>query len=183
MKIWEAWEARFHFPWPKHQEPLNRLVVEAISHDHPHPKNPRLTTHSFIHSSLWLAMVHYTLRRRIRRRVLVLRRCIQHVMDRILTCCLGKPVHYRMLPISVMTPPSGSVAGPNSAASTTVVRQKSSAPRSGRESVDSDLVALKISLLGDSQIGKTSFLVIFDHVPYIIRKHFVLNIFSSLHIN
>lgn len=103
-------------------------------------------------------MVNYTLRRRIRRRVLVLRRCIQHVMDRILTCCLGKPVHYRMLPISVMTPPSG----PNSAASTTVVRQKSSAPCSGRESVDSDLVALKISLLGDSQIGKTSFLVIFD---------------------
>lgn len=104
-------------------------------------------------------MVNYTLRRRIRRRVLVLRRCIQHVMDRILTCCLGKPVHYRMLPISVMTPPSVSVSGPNSAASTTVVRQKSSAPRSGRESVDSDLVALKISLLGDSQIGKTSFLV------------------------
>ncbi|KAM5580671.1 septum-promoting GTP-binding protein 1 [Rosa sericea] len=103
-------------------------------------------------------MVQYTLRRRVHRRVLVLRRCIRHVMDRIITCCLGKPVHYRMLPISVMTPPSGSIASPDSAV-TAVRRQKSSAARSGRESVDSNLVSLKISLLGDSQIGKTSFLV------------------------
>lgn len=68
-----------------------------------------------------------------------------------------------MLPISVMTPPSGSIASPDSAVKA-VRRQKSSAATSGRESVDSNLVSLKISLLGDSQIGKTSFLVIF-HVP------------------
>ncbi|XP_062009480.1 septum-promoting GTP-binding protein 1 isoform X2 [Rosa rugosa] len=103
-------------------------------------------------------MVQYTLRRRVHRRVLVLRRCIRHVMDRIITCCLGKPVHYRMLPISVMTPPSGSIASPDSAVKA-VRHQKSSAATSGRESVDSNLVSLKISLLGDSQIGKTSFLV------------------------
>ncbi|KAL6143879.1 hypothetical protein ACLB2K_054574 [Fragaria x ananassa] len=105
-------------------------------------------------------MIQYTLRRRVHRRVLVLRRCIKHVMDRIITCCLGKPVHYRMLPISVMTPPSSSIASsPVDTPVPAVRRQKSLTVSSGRESVDSNLVSLKISLLGDSQIGKTSFLV------------------------
>ncbi|KAL6135264.1 hypothetical protein ACLB2K_067492 [Fragaria x ananassa] len=105
-------------------------------------------------------MIQYTLRRRVHRRVLVLRRCVKHVMDRIITCCLGKPVHYRMLPMSVMTPPSSSIASsPVDTPVPAVRRQKSLTVSSGRESVDSNLVSLKISLLGDSQIGKTSFLV------------------------
>lgn len=67
-------------------------------------------------------------------------------------CSLGKPIktRYRMLSStssSVHPPPSASVHPPPVC-------------HHGRhDHKDSDLVPLKISLLGDSQIGKTSFLV------------------------
>ncbi|BFG26141.1 hypothetical protein CerSpe_124150 [Prunus speciosa] len=112
---------------------------------------------------------HFTLRRRVKRRVTLLRRCIKRVVDRLLMSCLGKPVRYRMLPVSaVMSPnqtPSSTFApssSPSSKSRELLCRphhpNKSASCRQNPESKD-DLVALKISLLGDSQIGKTSFLL------------------------
>ncbi|PQQ17948.1 septum-promoting GTP-binding protein 1 [Prunus yedoensis var. nudiflora] len=122
---------------------------------------------------------HFTLRRRVKRRVTLLRRCIKRVVDRLLMSCLGKPVRYRMLPVSaVMSPnqtPSSTFApssSPSSKSRELLCRphhqNKSASCRQNPESKD-DLVALKISLLGDSQIGKTSFLV--TNLPNFLFVH------------
>lgn len=132
---------------------------------------------------------HFTLRRRVKRRVTLLRRCIKRVMDRLLMSCLGKPVRYRMLPVSAVVSPNqtpSSTFAPSSSPSSKSRellcrphhQNKSASRRQNPESKD-DLVALKISLLGDSQIGKTSFLVtnlpnfFFVHGTntYVIRTH------------
>lgn len=123
---------------------------------------------------------HFSLRRRVRRRVLVLRRCIRRVMDRLLSCCLGKPVHYRMLPISAaMSSPSSTFApsSPSSKSRDITCHHKSSRHESNK---DSDLVALKISLLGDSQIGKTSFVVINPSSKFIYRTKLRCMTYSKL---
>lgn len=122
---------------------------------------------------------HFTLRRRVKRRVTLLRRCIKRVVDRLLMSCLGKPVRYRVLPVSaVMTPnqtPSSTFAPSSSSSPKSREllcrpqhQNKSTSRRQNPESKD-DLVALKISLLGDSQIGKTSFLVI--NLPNLVYVH------------
>nr|KJB80496.1 hypothetical protein B456_013G100300 [Gossypium raimondii] len=120
-------------------------------------------------------MVKLNLRRRFQRRVLILRRCIRCFWDRFLMCSLGKPIktRYRMLSStssSVHPPPSASVHPPPVC-------------HHGRhDHKDSDLVPLKISLLGDSQIGKTSFLVspitlvyfyLKNLIEYPIQMHFL----------
>ncbi|CAN6702027.1 unnamed protein product [Malus baccata var. baccata] len=108
---------------------------------------------------------HFSLRRRVRRRVLVLRRCIRRVMDRLLMCCLGKPVRYRMLPISAAmsssndTPSSTFAPSSPSSKSRDLTCHQLHRNKSSHRDSNSDLVPLKISLLGDSQIGKTSFVV------------------------
>ncbi|TYG90443.1 hypothetical protein ES288_A12G182500v1 [Gossypium darwinii] len=84
-------------------------------------------------------MARHNFRHRVQRRVLVLRRCFCCFWDRLLICSPGKPIRYRMLS-RAPTP-----AEPNALPFV-------SSPK------DSDLVPLKISLLGDPQIGKTSFL-------------------------
>ncbi|PON83856.1 Small GTPase superfamily, Rab type [Trema orientale] len=109
-------------------------------------------------------MVQFCLRRRIQRRMLILRRCIRRLMDRLLMSCLRKTVRYRMLPQAIMspTPPAPAPdAVQGEFESVEVVPEPVSvpAPALNRDySVDSDLVPLKISLLGDCNIGKTSFL-------------------------
>ncbi|XVE85645.1 hypothetical protein DITRI_Ditri17bG0107100 [Diplodiscus trichospermus] len=100
------------------------------------------------------------LNRRVERRVLNLRRCICCFWDKILVCSLGKkPSKYRMLSrAAVATPavPSPSVDG-------NFVSPRSVAPSgchlNHHDRKDSDLVPLKISLLGDPETGKTSFLM------------------------
>ncbi|XVF85655.1 hypothetical protein PTKIN_Ptkin17bG0134100 [Pterospermum kingtungense] len=107
-------------------------------------------------------MVKLNLRRRVKRRVLVLRRCIRCFWDRFLMCSLGKPVSYRMLS-RALTPavPSPPPQPPSSAAVDGVFPEsrnvKSSSCNHDRK--DSDLVPLKISLLGDPETGKTSFMM------------------------
>lgn len=100
-------------------------------------------------------MVELCLRRRIQRRMLVLRRCIRRLMDRLFMSCLRKTVRYRMLPQAmIMSPPA--VADAAAAA----YESPPPLPEAlGDLDADSDLVPLKISLLGDCNIGKTSFLV------------------------
>ncbi|XP_022140324.1 septum-promoting GTP-binding protein 1 [Momordica charantia] len=65
-------------------------------------------------------------------------------------CYLKKPNTYRMVPEATASA-SGNVADDGFAAETMT-------PLSHNHGLDRDLVSLKISLLGDSQIGKTSFL-------------------------
>ncbi|KAF7823132.1 septum-promoting GTP-binding protein 1-like [Senna tora] len=87
------------------------------------------------------------LRRAIQHRISVLRPCILRLLQRFVLCS-GKN-RYRMLPLPPPPPPPLSPEGQDNAPP----------PRFHAHELDSDLVALKISLLGDCQIGKTSFLV------------------------
>ncbi|GMY09906.1 septum-promoting GTP-binding protein 1-like [Fagus crenata] len=95
-----------------------------------------------------------SLKRRLHRRMLILRRWIQRVLDQILICPLRKPIRYRMLTnATAVTSPSLSTPEGD------FVSVEHVTPICHNHDMDSDLVAVKISLLGDSQIGKTSFLV------------------------
>ncbi|CAN1220275.1 Septum-promoting GTP-binding protein 1 [Linum perenne] len=105
--------------------------------------------------------------RKIHRRLSILRRCILRVWQHIMMCSIGKPIKYRMLSLPSIPkhPPSGIVIPhppPPSAAATTkttaAFQNYNGVGGGGLNRVDSDLVALKISLLGDPHIGKTSFL-------------------------
>ncbi|MED6196585.1 hypothetical protein PIB30_048803 [Stylosanthes scabra] len=99
------------------------------------------------------SVIRGSLCRRIQHRISVLRRCIHRLFHHFLLC--SPPSLYRrmLLPASSsssavelvepVTPPS--VPPPHQLLHT--------------HDMDSDLVSLKISLLGDSHIGKTSFLV------------------------
>ncbi|KAL5865162.1 hypothetical protein ACOSQ3_002676 [Xanthoceras sorbifolium] len=122
-------------------------------------------------------MVQLNLRRRMQRSVLLLRRCIRRFCDQVLMCSRGKPIHYRVLPRTTTKGPLPTTTSFSSSASASPpsVVVESSATAAAAASlgnltsvcvchdhcIDSDrsnLVALKISLLGDCNIGKTSFL-------------------------
>lgn len=109
--------------------------------------------------------IFLNLGRRVQRRVFVLRRLVRALWDRILACSLGKPARYRMLQLAAAPSPTlGAVdSGFSSATATPVILP--------HHEMDSDLVSLKISLLGDCQIGKTSFLVSIFRNTYL---HFLL---------
>ena len=103
-----------------------------------------------------------SLKRRLHRRMLILRRWIQRVLDQILICPLRKPIRYRMLTnATAVTSPSLSTPEGD------FVSVEHVTPICHNHGMDSDLVAVKISLLGDSQIGKTSFLVCILHFSLI----------------
>lgn len=105
------------------------------------------------------------LRNRVNRRILILRRFTRLLWSRIVACTPGKSRRYLLLSRAV---PSPSVSRPlpppiqtvDVAAGGEFVRHTPvyDCDNSHRRS-DSDLVSLKISLLGDPEIGKTSFLV------------------------
>ncbi|KAK3445940.1 hypothetical protein EUGRSUZ_A01712 [Eucalyptus grandis] len=120
-------------------------------------------------------MVRFNLRRRIQRRLWTLRRCIRRAWHQILArsstpassssssssparspaaapaaASSAKRCRYRMLPYAEVAPREAEPAAPPVVAA-------AAAGRGGDG--DSDLVALKIGLLGDQQIGKTSFVV------------------------
>jgi Rab family protein len=83
-------------------------------------------------------------------RVTVFKQFFQFIWDRILACSIGKPVRYRRLASRPYSPPPEAMEAS--------VESLDAASCSGFNP-DSDLVRLKISLLGDCQIGKTSFMV------------------------
>ncbi|KAK6154413.1 hypothetical protein DH2020_008661 [Rehmannia glutinosa] len=95
-------------------------------------------------------IVHVNIRRRIIEKITVFRRLFKLIWDKILVCSIRMPnTRYRKL-LPKRNPSSPSMEcqeDPNTTSSS-----------SGYES-DSDLVSLKISVLGDCQIGKTSFLL------------------------
>ncbi|XP_041005867.1 septum-promoting GTP-binding protein 1 [Juglans microcarpa x Juglans regia] len=141
-----------------------REALESFTYAFPffsHGQNRRKRSDSPPHllikmSQLCRKVVQLGLRRRLRRRMLILRGWFRRHCDRLLMCSLGKRIRYRMLPRApAVTSPS--------LGDTPVVVDFTPAehvtPACHNHDVDtSDLVALKISLLGDSQSGKTSFL-------------------------
>ncbi|EOY12469.1 Ras-related small GTP-binding family protein isoform 1 [Theobroma cacao] len=97
-------------------------------------------------------IVHVNIKWSIFERVSIFRRFFRFIWDRILVCSIGRPVHYRRLTRRDSPPVEG------------VLIDNEALPEDPRTmcngyETDSDLVSLKISLLGDCQIGKTSFLI------------------------
>lgn len=98
-------------------------------------------------------VVRVDIKRSILDRVSIFRKLFRFIWDRILVCSIGcKPdrLGYRKLSLRPSSPAPETVGAGLDELSRTC--------SSGYET-DSDLVSLKISLLGDCQIGKTSFVV------------------------
>lgn len=106
--------------------------------------------------------IHVDVKWKVLKRVCLFRQFFRFLCDRVLVCSLGKQPHrFRRLhrttscpfPVGVKSE-SGSVSG-----EPTMTTTASTPCLSHDYDTDSDLVALKISLLGDCQIGKTSFVI------------------------
>lgn len=96
-------------------------------------------------------IVHINFRWSILERVSIIREFFRFIWDRILVCSVGKTrIRYRRLT-------SGGSSSPPPEAIEGVLPTTSSCDV--YESSDADLVRVKISLLGDCQIGKTSFMI------------------------
>ncbi|KAI3686231.1 hypothetical protein L1987_79905 [Smallanthus sonchifolius] len=85
-------------------------------------------------------------------KISVFREILKFIWDRFLACSMGKPVRYRRLSRRSSSPAEEMESGFDLEDPTGTVTCN------GYET-DSDLVTLKISLLGDCQIGKTSFMI------------------------
>ncbi|XP_057985218.1 septum-promoting GTP-binding protein 1 isoform X2 [Hevea brasiliensis] len=117
-------------------------------------------------------MVRFNLRLKLQRRISIIRRSILRLWNEILMCSVGKPIHCRMLPPHHLPVSSSSetasgefvsgIVTPSPPPPTTLTAAEAMFHNqheiNNNGNKDSDLVALKISLLGDCQIGKTSFL-------------------------
>ncbi|KVI02019.1 septum-promoting GTP-binding protein 1-like [Cynara cardunculus var. scolymus] len=108
-------------------------------------------------------LLRLKLKRTIIWRVAVLRRCAGSLWDQVLACWIGKPIQYRQILESGPTAtvchhfPSGEMG--SSCGDGIVSGEMRTVSAVGDRNKDaSDLVALKITLLGDNLIGKTSFL-------------------------
>ncbi|KAJ9153741.1 hypothetical protein P3X46_027151 [Hevea brasiliensis] len=97
--------------------------------------------------------VHVNIKWSILERVSVFRQFFQFIWDRILACSIGKPVRYRRLTRRPSSPTPELIEDGGLESS-----EEPTTTFCGY-STDSDLVTLKISLLGDCQIGKTSFVI------------------------
>lgn len=115
------------------------------------------------------------LRRTIHDRISVLRPCIIRFMHRFAFCSDGNK--YRMLPLPSPSPvepqPSPSPSPLSATEDSCGSVQLTPPSQMHTHELDSDSVSLKISLLGDCQIGKTSFLV------RVFLNHFDFMIFPS----
>ncbi|XVF77559.1 hypothetical protein PTKIN_Ptkin14bG0054600 [Pterospermum kingtungense] len=109
-------------------------------------------------SQLYRKIVHVNIKWSILDRVSIFRRFFRFIWDRILVCSIGRPVHYRRLTRRDSSPVEVVVVGGGEALPEEAEEDPKRMICNGCET-DSDLVSLKISLLGDCQIGKTSFLI------------------------
>ncbi|XP_027063822.1 septum-promoting GTP-binding protein 1 [Coffea arabica] len=96
---------------------------------------------------------HFNMKKAILWRIAVLKQCLKSFWNQFLACWIGKSVRYRHLQQKMISSaPHSGVIG--SGFSSKIMGSPS--PDIDKDS--SDLVTLKISLWGDCQIGKTSFL-------------------------
>lgn len=115
-------------------------------------------------------MVHLNMKRKIICKFTILQKYLNSFWNKVLACWLGKSINYRQLShnqsfptttaaaTGMPSPPAGAgMASPGG------FPENMSSTCCCDHSKDSseNVVALKISLLGDNQIGKTSFLVSF----------------------
>lgn len=96
-------------------------------------------------------IVHVKIKWSVLERVSVFRQFFRFIWDRILACSVGRPGRYRRL--------SRRNSCPSMEAMELGLEPHDLAFSGYSSDSDSDLVALKISILGDCQIGKTSFVV------------------------
>ncbi|KAA8524605.1 hypothetical protein F0562_011028 [Nyssa sinensis] len=106
-------------------------------------------------TQLCRTMFRFNIRRRFLRRVSILRQYLRSLWKQILSCMIGKSVRYRHLPCTTVSPPFPAAAESGFAS------RDIASPCCDHDKDPSDLVALKISVLGDCQIGKTSFLTMY----------------------
>ncbi|CDY39495.1 BnaA01g24930D [Brassica napus] len=97
------------------------------------------------------------LRNRVNRRILILRRFTRLLWSRIVAFSSKRSGRYSLL--SRATTPSPPVSRPQPPPIPVIRRTSVHEHDNSHRRSDSDLVSLKISLLGDPQIGKTCFLV------------------------
>ncbi|KAL6314590.1 hypothetical protein AAG906_026930 [Vitis piasezkii] len=96
-------------------------------------------------------IVRVNIRVRILDRVTIFQKFFRFIWDRIIVCSIGKPIRYHRL--SRRSPP------PSPSPETIESGLQSDDPSTAAGDSDSDLVSLKICVMGDCQIGKTSFLI------------------------
>lgn len=91
-------------------------------------------------------------------RISVIKRFFKFIWNRIVFCSLGNPKRYRRLTrlASSLLPETSDLEEPTTNCSV--------------YDADSDLVSLKICLLGDTQIGKTNF-VVSTFFPFILSQN------------
>lgn len=115
---------------------------------------------------------HFNVKKKILWRISVLRRYLRSIWSRFLACWRGKTsISYRHLPptaaATATTTTTTTVSSSSSSSSSPPVNMVS-LPRKD----SSDLVALKISLFGDSHTGKTSFLVSIIVLYYMYKIYY-----------
>ncbi|GMP65419.1 hypothetical protein CsSME_00026218 [Camellia sinensis var. sinensis] len=131
---------------PQQQQQQTTLHIQA-------PPNPQKSIHEITGKMTQLCrkIVHVNVRWIIFGKVSILRQFFRFIWDRILSCSMGRPSRYRRLSRRNSSPAVEAMEMGSGQDDPTTTG-------SGCES-DSDLVALKISILGDCQIGKTSFVI------------------------
>ncbi|XVF34047.1 hypothetical protein REPUB_Repub18cG0023300 [Reevesia pubescens] len=104
-------------------------------------------------------IVHVNIKWSILDRVSIFRRFFRFIWDRILVCSIGRPIHYRRLTRRDSSSPLEGVVVIDDNDEAALPEDNHHRMICDGYETDSDLVSLKISLLGDCQIGKTSFLI------------------------
>ncbi|EXB50264.1 Septum-promoting GTP-binding protein 1 [Morus notabilis] len=100
--------------------------------------------------------VHVNIRWSIIERVSIIKQFFKFIWDRIVVCSIGRPSRYRRLPFRGAGPSLSSEDGGSPSSDEPTI---SGGGGGGGCDADPDSVTLKISLLGDCQIGKTSFVI------------------------
>lgn len=108
-------------------------------------------------TQLYRKIVRVNIRWSFLEKVSIFQDFFRFIWDRLLACSIGKPIRYRRLSNQRSSSDSPAMEVLESELDPTTTTTTTTCS-SGYDS-DSDLVNLKISLLGDCQIGKTSFVV------------------------
>ncbi|XP_019435445.1 PREDICTED: septum-promoting GTP-binding protein 1 isoform X2 [Lupinus angustifolius] len=103
-------------------------------------------------SQLCRKVVHVNVRWGVLQRVSFVGHFFRFIWGRLVLCSVGKPAKYRRLPFGDSSP------FPAATVEERFMQEHSTVMDSGYDT-DSDLVNLKISLLGDCDIGKTTFVI------------------------